>query len=189
MNNINENDLIAALKKDMAKTIESYKGELSRLRTGRATTALIDNIKIEYFGAVSPLIRLASISIPEARTIMIHPYDISSLADIEKAIQKYDSSLNPSNDGKSISIVIPALTEERRRDITKQISKLSETMKQEMRNLRRIANEKIKREEKEKNITEDESFKLQKKVQEITDNFTEDINKLTRTKEKEIMEV
>lgn len=186
---MNENELISQLKKDMAKTIESYKSELSRIRTGRATTALIDNIKVEYFGAISPLIRLASISIPDSKTIMIHPWDINSLANIEKAIQNHDPSLNPSNDGKSINIIIPPLTEERRRDIAKQISKLSETMKQEMRNLRRIANEKIKHEEKEKNIGEDESFRLQKKVQEITDNFTEEINKITKIKEKEIMEV
>ncbi len=186
---MNENEFISGLKIDMAKTVESYKKELSRLRTGRASSALIENVNVEYYGAVSPLIRLASVSIADSRTLIIHPWDASSLGNIEKAIQKHDSSLNPSNDGKSITIVTPSLTEERRKEIIKQIGKLSESIKQELRNIRRIANEKIKTLEKEKELSEDASFKLQKKVQETTDNFTEEINKITRNKEKEIMEV
>ncbi|RZD15873.1 MAG: ribosome recycling factor [Candidatus Acididesulfobacter guangdongensis] len=186
---MDENELISVLTKDMIKAVEAYRNELSRIRTGRASAALVDNVKVEYFGALSPLIRLATVSIPESRTIMINPYDISSLASIEKAIQKHDPSLNPSNNGKSITILIPQLTEERRRDINKQISKMLESMKQELRNIRRAANDKIKSAEKEKAIEEDKSFKLQKKVQEITDSYIEEITKITKAKEKDIMEI
>ncbi len=186
---MNENELISELKQDMTKASEAYKNELSRIRTGRASAALVDNITIEYFGALSPLIRLATVSIPDSRTIMINPWDVNSLGSIEKAIQKHDPSLNPSNNGKSITILIPRLTEERRKDINKQISKISESMKQELRNIRRIANDKIKSAEKEKTIDEDKSFKLQKKVQELTDFYIEEIVKITKAKEKDIMEI
>ncbi|MHB8232753.1 MAG: ribosome recycling factor [bacterium] len=186
---MNEAEFFNETKTKMSHAIASYKSELARIRTGRASTGLIDAINVEYYGSISPIIRLASISVPDSRTIMINPWDASSLPAIEKAIQKYDSSLNPSNDGKSISIVIPALTQERRKEIMKQISKLSESLKQEIRNFRRLANEKIKSAEKSKEISEDISFKVQKKIQELTDSFVKEIDELTKHKEKEIMEV
>ena len=186
---MNESEFINETKIKMSHAVSSYKSELARIRTGRASTGLIDAISVEYYGSVSPIIRLASISVPDSRTIMINPWDSSSLPAIEKAIQKYDPSLNPSNDGKSISIVIPALTQERRKEIIKQVSKLSESIKQEVRNFRRLANEKIKSSEKSKEISEDISFKIQKKIQELTDGFIKEIDEITKHKEKEISEV
>ncbi len=186
---MNEPEFVNEIKTKMSYAISSYKGELARIRTGRASTGLIDAINVEYYGSVSPIIRLASISVPDSRTITITPWDVSSLSAIEKAIQKYDSSLNPSNDGKSISIIIPALTQERRKEIVKQINKLSESIKQEIRNVRRLANEKIKSSEKSKEISEDVSFKIQKKIQELTDSFIKEIDEITKHKEKEISEV
>ncbi len=186
---MNESEFVNEIKIKMSHAISSYKSELSRIRTGRASTGLIDAVNVEYYGSVSPIIRLASISVPDSRTISINPWDTSSLSAIEKAIQKYDPSLNPSNDGKSISIIIPALTQERRKEIIKQISKLSESIKQEIRNFRRQANEKIKASEKSKEISEDISFKIQKKIQDLTDNFIKEIDEITKNKEKEIMEV
>ena len=186
---MNESEFINETKIKMSHAVSSYKSELARIRTGRASTGLIDAISVEYYGSVSPIIRLASISVPDSRTIMINPWDSGSLPAIEKAIQKYDPSLNPSNDGKSISIVIPALTQERRKEIIKQVSKLSESIKQEVRNFRRLANEKIKSSEKSKEISEDISFKIQKKIQELTDGFIKEIDEITKHKEKEISEV
>lgn len=186
---MNEGELINEIKSKMTGAIASYKGELSKIRTGRASTGLIDAINVEYYGSVSPIIRLATISVPDSRTINISPWDANSLHAIEKAIQKYDPSLNPSNDGKSISIIIPSLTQERRKEIIKQISKLAESLRQEIRNHRRTANEKIKNVEKSKEISEDASFKLQKKVQELTDSFVREVDEVTKHKEKEIMEV
>ncbi|MHB1661318.1 MAG: ribosome recycling factor [bacterium] len=186
---MNEAEFVNETKTKMSHAIASYKSELSRIRTGRASTGLIDAINVEYYGSVSPIIRLASISVPDSRTIMINPWDAGSLPAIEKAIQKYDSSLNPSSDGKSITIAIPALTQERRKEIIKQISKLSESLKQEIRNFRRLSNEKIKSSEKSKEISEDISFKIQKKIQDLTDSFVKEIDELTKHKEKEIMEV
>ncbi len=177
------------VKKKMTQAAASYKGELSRIRTGRASTGLIDGINVEYYGSISPIIRLASISIPDPKSIMISPWDLNSLSSIEKAIQKYDSSLNPSTDGKNIIIRIPQLTQERRKEIIKQLGKLSETIKQEIRNSRRTFNDKIKEFEKLKELSEDASFKLQKRVQELTDSFTKEIDDITKNKEKEIMEV
>ena len=186
---MNESEFINETKIKMSHAVSSYKSELARIRTGRASTGLIDAISVEYYGSVSPIIRFASISVPDSRTIMINPWDSGSLPAIEKAIQKYDPSLNPSNDGKSISIVIPALTQERRKEIIKQVSKLSESIKQEVRNFRRLANEKIKSSEKSKEISEDISFKIQKKIQELTDGFVKEIDEITKHKEKEISEV
>lgn len=186
---MNESDILNEVKKKNSHAISSYKGELSRIRTGRASTGLIDSINVEYYGAVSPLVGLASVSVPDGRTIMISPWDVNSLASIEKAIQKYDPSLNPSNDGKNIIIKVPQLTEERRRDIIKQLNKLSESIKQEIRNHRRAYNEKTKELEKSKDISEDQSFKIQKKIQELTDVYVKDVDDLTRNKEKELMEV
>ena len=184
-----ETAFVNETKTKMSHAIEAYKAELAKIRTGRASTGLIEAVSVEYYGSVSPIIRLATISIPDSRTITINPWDAGSLPAIEKAIQKYDPSLNPSNDGKSINIIIPALTQERRKEITKQVGKLSESIKQEIRNFRRLANEKIKSFEKSKEISEDQSFKIQKKVQDLTDSFIKEIDEITKRKEKEISEV
>ncbi|RZV37792.1 MAG: ribosome recycling factor [Candidatus Acidulodesulfobacterium acidiphilum] len=186
---MDETAFVNETKTKMSHAIEAYKAELAKIRTGRASTGLIEAVNVEYYGSVSPIIRLASISIPDSRTISINPWDAGSLPAIEKAIQKYDPSLNPSNDGKSINIKIPALTQERRKEITKQVGKLSESIKQEIRNFRRLSNEKIKTYEKSKEISEDQSFKIQKKVQDLTDNFIKEIDEITKRKEKEISEV
>lgn len=186
---MNETEVINEMKQKMSQAVSSYKNELSRIRTGRASTGLIDSINVEYYGSVSPLIRLASISVPDSKTIMINPWDVNSLPAIEKAIQKYDSSLNPSNDGKSISIIIPQLTQERRKEIIKQLNKLAESIKQEIRNYRRTFNEKIKAAEKSKEISEDTSARFQKKIQELTDGFVKEADETTKHKEKEIMAV
>lgn len=186
---MNQTEIVNEIKQKMSLAISSYKGELSRIRTGRASTGLIDAITVEYYGAISPLIRIASISVPDSRTIMISPWDANSLSAIEKAIQKYDSSLNPSNDGKNITIKIPQLTQERRKEIIKQLNKLAESIKQEIRNHRRASNEKVKESEKSKEISEDISFRIQKSVQELTDNFIKEVDEITKHKEKEIMEV
>ncbi|MDA8273533.1 MAG: ribosome recycling factor [Deltaproteobacteria bacterium] len=186
---MNETEIVNEIKTKMTHAISSYKSELSRIRTGRASTGLIDSINVEYYGSVSPLIRLASISIPDSKTIMINPWDINSLAAIEKAIQKYDPSLNPSNDDKSISIIIPQLTEERRKEIIKQLNKLAESIKQEIRNHRRTFNERIKASEKSKEISEDMSARFQKRIQELTDGFVKEVDEITKHKEKEIMAV
>ncbi|MCL4542876.1 MAG: ribosome recycling factor [Deltaproteobacteria bacterium] len=184
---MNEAEVVSEIRKKMSQAISSYKSELARIRTGRASTGLIDSISVEYYGSVSPLVRLASISVPDSKIIMINPWDINSLSAIEKAIRKYDPSLNPSNDGKSISIIIPQLTQERRKEIIKQLNKLAESIKQEIRNYRRAFNEKIKASEKSKEISEDTSARFQKRVQELTDNFIKEADEITKHKEKEIM--
>lgn len=186
---MNETEVVNEVKTKMSHAISSYKGELSRIRTGRASTGLIDAINVEYYGAVSPIIRIASISVPDSKTIMINPWDAGALPAIEKAIQKYDPSLNPSNDGKSISIKIPSLTQERRKEIIRQLNKLAESMKQEIRNFRRTYNEKIKASEKSKEISEDISLRFQKKIQELTDSFIKEADEITKNKEKDIMSV
>ncbi len=186
---MDEIEISSEVTKKMSMALVSYKSELSRIRTGRASTGLIDGINVEYYGSISPLIRLASISVPDSRTIMINSWDVNSLPAIEKAIRKYDSSLNPSNDGKSIIIVIPQLTQERRKEIIKQLNKLAESIKQEIRNYRRTFNEKIKTAEKSKEISEDMAVRLQKKVQELTNSFVKEVDETTKRKEKDIMMV
>lgn len=186
---MDETEISNEATKKMSQAISSYKNELSRIRTGRASTGLIDGINVEYYGSVSPLVRLASISVPDSKTIRINTWDINALPAIEKAIRKYDSSLNPSNDGKSIIITIPQLTQERRKEIIKQLNKLAESIKQEIRNYRRTFNDKIKTAEKLKEISEDTSVRLQKKVQELTNSYIKEVDETTKRKEKEIMTI
>ncbi len=172
----------------MDKAIGALKRELASLRAGKANPALLDRIQVEYYGALTPLNQLANINTPDARTLMIQPWDKSSLGDIEKAIMKSDLGLTPSNDGNSIRIGVPMLTEERRADLVKTAKKSGEEAKVAIRNIRRDANDDIKKLEKT-DISEDESRRHQEDIQKSTDKFIAEVDKVLVAKEKEIMEV
>jgi len=172
----------------MEKALGTLKRELASLRAGKASTSLLDRITVEYYGTSTPLNQLANISTPDSRTILIQPWDKSSLADIEKAIMKSDLGLTPSNDGSIIRLVIPMLTEERRLELVKVAKKLAEESKVAIRNIRRDANDSIKKLEKTE-ISEDESKRYQDDVQKLTDKFIAESDKILASKEKEILEV
>jgi ribosome recycling factor len=172
----------------MDKAIGALKKDLSSLRAGRATPALLDRVQVEYYGAMTPVTQLANISTPDSRTLMIQPWDKSSVSAIEKAIMKADLGLTPSNDGSQIRIVIPSLTEERRAELVKMTKKFGEEAKVAIRNVRRDANEDIKKLEKN-GISEDESRKHQEDIQKFTDKYIGEVEKVLAVKEKEIMEV
>jgi ribosome recycling factor len=163
--------------------------EMSRTRTGRASTALLEGITVEYYGAKTPLNQLAGLSAPEPRMLLIQPYDRSVINDIERAILQSDLGLVPQNDGKLIRVPIPELTEERRRDLVKHIRKVAEEYRVSMRNHRRDANELLKELESDGEITQDELHRGQEKTQEITKDYTERLDKILKAKEDEIMEV
>ncbi|MEK5058758.1 ribosome recycling factor [Paenibacillus shunpengii] len=172
----------------MDKAIQALKRDLSTLRAGRATPALLDRIQVEYYGAMTPLNQLANINTPDSRTLMIQPWDKSSLADIERAIMKSDLGLTPANDGAMIRLSIPPLTEERRTELVKFTKKFGEDAKVAIRNIRRDANDDIKKLEKS-DISEDESRRHQDDIQKATDKFVAEVDKVLAAKEKEIMEV
>ncbi len=160
-----------------------------QLGAGRANPALLDRITVEYYGTETPLNQLANITAPEARVINISPWDSKSLPAIEKAIQKSDLGMNPSNDGKIIRLVVPQLTEERRKDLVKSVKKLAEEARVAVRNIRRDANDNLKKLKKDSEITEDELKKSEEDTQKMTDKYIKEIDKLGEVKEKEIMEV
>ncbi|GIO29968.1 MULTISPECIES: ribosome recycling factor [Paenibacillus] len=172
----------------MEKAISALKRDLATLRAGRATPALLDRVQVEYYGAMTPLNQLANINTPDSRTLMIQPWDKSSLSDIEKAILKSDLGLTPANDGNTIRLVIPPLTEERRMELVKMTKKFGEEAKVAIRNIRRDANDDIKKMEKT-DISEDESRRHQDDIQKTTDRFIAEVDKVLAAKEKEIMEV
>ncbi len=172
----------------MEKSASLLAQELSKLRTGRATPALLDGIKIEYYGSTLPLNQVATISIPEPRLMIIQPWDKTALGSIEKAIYKSAIGLTPNNDGNVIRLSIPPLTTERRDELVKLTQKLGEDTKVAIRNIRREANSEIKKEEKNKKISEDESFKSQEAIQKITDVYTKKVDEILKKKEKEIRE-
>ena len=173
----------------MDKALGALDRDFSRLRTGRASTGLVDNIKVDYYGTPTPISQLASVAIPDSRTITIQPWDRGAFAGVEKAILKSDLGLTPVNDGKIIRIVIPPLTEERRKDLVKVARKYSEEAKVAVRNVRRDANDGLKKLEKDKEITEDELKKAVDDVQKLTDKFVGDVDKKCAGKEKEIMDI
>lgn len=175
-------------RESMGKSITSLENEFKRVRTGRASLSLLDGIKIDYYGTMTPLNQTASLAVPESRLITIQPWDVSVIKDIEKAILKSDLGLTPSSDGKIIRISIPPLTEERRKELVKVISKISEEHKIAMRNIRRDSNELIKGMKKDGDISEDDAFKAQDEIQKITDEFIKSIDDITKDKEKEILE-
>jgi len=177
------------LKDNMDKLISSFEKSLSKVRTGRASISLLDGIKVEYYGTPTPLNQMASLSVPESRLIVITPWDASVIGAIEKAIQKSDLGLMPTTDGKVVRIAIPALTEERRKDLVKVVRKMAEECKIKLRNARRDANEQLKELKKDSELSEDELYSAQEDVQKTTDKYIEKTDKILSAKEKEIMEI
>ncbi len=181
-------ELYKNTKVKMQKTVELLAQEFSRLRTSRANPAILDGIKVTYYGSTVLLKQIASISIPDPRQIVVQPWDRNAISEIEKAIQKADIGLNPQTEANLIRIPIPPLTEERRRDLVKLCAKLAEDAKVAIRNIRRESNEHVKKMEKDKKLSEDDSKVGTKKVQEFTDEFIKNIDSLFTQKEKEILE-
>ncbi|MED1469537.1 MULTISPECIES: ribosome recycling factor [Bacillus] len=181
--------VISNAKDKMSKGIQAFTRELASIRAGRASASLLDRITVDYYGAPTPVNQVAGITTPEARLLVIQPYDKSILGDIEKAILKSDLGLNPSNDGMLIRIAIPQLTEERRKELVKLVKKESEEAKVAIRNVRRDANEDLKKLEKKGDITEDDLRGYSDDIQKLTDENISKIDKITKDKEKEIMEV
>ena len=177
------------LQQQMDKTIEALKHEFSTIRAGRANAQMLDKIRVDYYGTPTPINQVGSISVPEPRTLMINPWDKSAMKDIETAIRNSDLGLNPTNDGEVIRLNVPALTEERRKELCKQAKKASEDFKLRIRNERRDANDKLKKLEKEGEITEDDLKKAQDNVQKMTDKYIKEIDTLLDIKEKDIMAV
>jgi ribosome recycling factor len=175
-------------REKMGKSINALKNELMRVRTGRASLNLFDGIRVDYYGTLTPIDQMASLSIPESRLIIIQPWDVSAIKNIEKAILKSNLGLTPSNDGKIIRISIPPLTEERRKKLSKIVHQKCEDYKVTIRNIRRDANEMLKALKKSGDIAEDVAFKAQDQIQTITDEHIKSINEIYKEKEKEILE-
>jgi len=184
-----KNEVHQALNLKMEKTISVLIENLNHIRAGRANPKILDRLTVEYYGAETPLIQLASVSVPEPRILQIQPYDASILKDIEKAIQMSDLGLNPNNDGKLIRLIIPMLNEERRKDLTKEIKKYGEESKVAIRNERRDAIDKLKKMEKDNLITEDGLSSGEKEIQKMVDVFIEKVDQLISKKNDEIMEI
>lgn len=182
-------DVKKSAEERMDKAISALKKELSSLRAGRATPALLDRVQVEYYGSMTPVNQLGNINTPDARTLMIQPWDKSSLGAIEKAIMKSDLGLTPANDGNIIRISIPPLTEERRAELVKMTKKSGEEAKVAIRNIRRDANDDIKKLEKAATISGDDSRRHQDDIQKVTDRFIAEVDKVLVAKEAEIMEV
>lgn len=177
------------IEEKMKKTISVLKEELAALRAGRANPAILDKVTVDYYGVPTPINQLGNISVPEARVIMIQPWDINILKDIEKAIQKSNIGINPNNDGKVIRLVFPVLTEERRKELTRQVKKYGEDAKVAIRSIRRDAIEHFKVQKKNGEMTEDDLKDAEKDVQNLTDKYVAEIDKIVENKEKEIMEI
>ena len=182
-------EIFAELKDNFEKTIQSFEKSLSKVRTGRASLALLDGIKVDYFGVPTPLNQVAGLSTPESRLIVISPWDTSAIGAIEKAIQKSELGLMPSNDGKIVRLSIPQLTEERRKELVKLVKKMAEESKVKLRNARRDANEHFKTLKKDNKISEDEMHTHQEDVQKQMDKQIERTDAILQKKEKEIMEI
>ena len=179
-------EIMVDLETKMKKTVEATQREFGAIRTGRASVALVDNVRVEYYGTVTPLKQMAAISTPDARSILIHPWDKAALAEIEKAILKSDIGISPTNDGNSIRLAIPPLTTERRAELDKILKKISEDGRVSVRTARHHAMEAIKKTEKDKTMTEDERFKTQEQIQKTTDKYIKEIDNILASKEKEI---
>jgi ribosome recycling factor len=175
-------------RESMQKSIDALENDLKKIRTGRASLSILDDIRVDYYGTLTPLNQMASLSTPESRLIMIQPWDVSVIKEVEKAILKSDLGLMPSNDGKVIRISIPPLTEERRKQLVKVIYKKSEEHKISVRNIRRDTNDLLKSLKKDGDISEDDAFKAQDQVQKITDEHIKLIDDVCKNKEKEILE-
>ena len=175
-------------EESMEKSIASLKDSLNTVRTGRASAALFDKVRVDYYGSKSPLNQVATVSIPEARSVIIQPFDKTLVGEIEKAIQTADLGLNPSNDGKVIRIAIPPLTAERRKELVKQVKAIAETSRTAIRNIRRDGNDELKKLQKSGELTEDGLKQEEDKLQKLTDKYIAEINKIYDSKEKEILE-
>jgi len=181
-------EIMADARERMEKTIDALQADLRAIRTGRATPALLDKLTVEYYGSPTPLIQLAGISVPEPRMLMIRPWDRATLSIIEKAILKSDLGLTPNNDGQAIRLILPQLTEERRRDLNKQVARRVEEARVSARNIRRDAIDMLRDAEKEKMIDEDDLRKGQEQIQEVTDKYIKQIDEVGKAKEAEILE-
>ena len=181
-------DIYQETKDSMGKSVEALNRELKRVRTGRASLSILDGIKVDYYGTLTPLNQMATLAVPESRLITIQPWDVSVIKDIEKALLKSDLGLTPANDGKIIRISIPPLTEERRKELVKVVHKMCEDYKVSVRNARRDANELLKSLKKDGDISEDDAFKSHDEVQKITDEHIKRIDQCCQEKEKEILE-
>lgn len=181
--------LLLDTEERMEKAVAALDRDFAKLRTGRATTALVDGVKADYYGTPTPISQMASVAVPDSRTLTIQPWDKAGIAAVEKAILKSDLGLTPINDGKIIRINIPPLTEERRKDLVKVSRKYGEEAKVAVRNVRRDANDVLKKAEKDKEITEDELKRGQDEVQKLTDKFVAEVDGRCAAKEKEIMEI
>lgn len=182
----------AQLKKadeTMARRVEHMRKEYSEIRAGRANPAVLDKVKVDYYGAPTPVNQLAAVSVTEARTLTIQPWDASVLRQIEKAIQTSDIGINPMNDGKLIRLVFPPLTEDRRKEIVKDVQKIAEETKVQVRNVRRDVIDKLKAMKKSGELTEDDLKQGEKKAQDLTDKFTKEIDSVSAAKQKEILEL
>jgi ribosome recycling factor len=182
-------DVEKVAQEKMLHSLAALKKDLGTIRTGRATPALLDGVNVEYYGAPTPITQVASVSIPESRSLVIQPWDPTIMGEIEKAILRANLGLTPTNDGKVLRISIPALTEERRRDLVKVARKFAEEARVSLRNIRRDVNEQIKKLEKDRKVSEDDARRAQEKIQKITDDFTAQVNQIIEKKEKEIMEI
>ncbi|MGE7621801.1 ribosome recycling factor [Viridibacillus sp. NPDC096237] len=182
-------EVMTQANEKMIKTINAYSRELASIRAGRANASLLDRISVEYYGAPTPINQLAGVSVPEARLLVIQPYDKTVLGDIEKALMKSDIGITPTNDGNVIRLAIPALTEERRKELVKVVKKSAEDAKVAIRNVRRDANEDFKKLEKNGDITEDDLRGYADDVQKATDESIVKVDELAKEKEKEIMAV
>jgi ribosome recycling factor len=181
--------IFAQLQKEMDQSVGALRKELAKIRTGRASTALLEHIVVDYYGATTPLNQLATLSAPEPRLLVVQPYDRAVLGNIEKAILKSDLGLTPNNDGKIIRVPIPQLTEERRKELVKHVKRIGEEFRVSIRNHRRVAVEQLKEGEKKKELTADDFKHGQDRVQKITDDFIARVDRIIKTKEEEIMEV
>ena len=182
-------EIISREEARMDKTIESLKHEFANVRTGRAHTSLLDSVMVDYYGAPTPVNQVANVSAPDPRMILIAPWDKTMIGAIEKAILTSDLGLNPNNDGEAIRLAIPQLTEERRKELAKQVGKEAEGAKVSVRNIRRDAIEHLKKAEKNKEITEDDLRGYEKDIQKLTDDSVKNIDHLAQVKEKELLEV
>ena len=183
------NAIVAASEEHMKKTLEKLRSDFSTIRTGRASSALLENVRVDYYGAMTPLNQLATVAAPEPRTLEIRPWDKAALQPIERAIHQSNLGLTPNNDGSIIRLQIPSLTEERRKDLIKVIRKMAEEFRVAVRNERRDAIERFKKSEKAKEITEDDKTKGDQAVQKMTDLYVKKIDDLLASKERDLMEV
>jgi ribosome recycling factor len=182
-------DLVNKTRTGMEKSIEAMKKEFTRVRTGRASIALLDDVRVDYYGTPTPLNQIGTLAVPEPRLITIQPWEKRLIPEIEKAIFKSDLGLNPVSDGSLVRIAIPPLTEERRKEMVKMLKRMGEEAKIAIRNARRDANESLKKLEKEKEISEDELKRGEKEIQDLTDQFVRKADEVVAAKEKEVMEI